>query len=149
MKQKIYGSSWLNSPGLTVAHIEAYKKLVDYKPVELTQPEFFLVRSSYYDDSNEFKVLLQTFFDTFNEIKFYDPFFNPIVKLENKVAIRAGEYKVVHSAKPYKPSTFLGSKFKFTLTNDLTADVNVYWIDYAHKKQSIEIYSFSYLNSNK
>lgn len=143
VKQNLYSSSWLNSEELSVAHISAYEKLVDYKPEELNHIDFNLIRSSYYDDSDEFRALLQFFFDSFNETnKFIDPFFNPSYKLEieNIGCIRAGEYKVASAAKPYKPSAFLGSKFKFTLTNDLSAEVHLYWIDYAHNKQSNNLF---------
>ena len=60
--KKISDSSWLNNPDLSIKTLEEYKTLVDYEPLKQTHSDFALMRSSYYDDSDEFKNLLQKFF---------------------------------------------------------------------------------------
>ncbi|CAF1085047.1 unnamed protein product, partial [Brachionus calyciflorus] len=134
-------SSWINNPCINLTHLEEIDKLVSYKSDSLNKLETFLIRSTYYDETEETKSLIKSSFDSFNKNnKFIDAFFNPLNRLATECFIKRISDHDVDCEKKIVPSVYLGTEFEFTLINDTEMDFTVYWIEYSGKPTSNSIY---------
>jgi hypothetical protein len=124
-------SSWINNPALTLNHLNQIEKLLNHNKIPLKYLETLFTRSTFYDDSEETRNVIDSFFKGFNpNNKFIDPFFNPLNLLDSKIVLKRISDEDIKKEKLLIPSENLRSKFVFHLINDTDTDFQAFWLDY-------------------